>query len=81
MIDDQVNAEELAESKNQREAAETATDDCMPVVPESKARDVEVIQYRTPKQWVKHSRKWAGARGSPMQSRWSVMVGRKPDLP
>jgi hypothetical protein len=30
MIDDQVNAEELADSRKQREAAETATDDGMP---------------------------------------------------
>jgi hypothetical protein len=44
MIHDQVKAEELAESKKQREAAKIATDDGMPVVPEGKARDVEVIQ-------------------------------------
>jgi hypothetical protein len=31
MIDDQVNAEELAESRKQREAAANATDDGMPV--------------------------------------------------
>jgi hypothetical protein len=49
MIDDQVNAEELAESREQRDAAENATDDGMPVAPEHKARDVGEIQYRTPK--------------------------------
>jgi hypothetical protein len=58
MIDDQVNAEELAESRRQREAAENATDDGMPVAPENKTRDVEEIQYKTPKQWVRHARKW-----------------------
>lgn len=61
MIDDQVNAEELAESRKLREAAEKATDDGMPVAPESKEKDVEGIQYRTPKQWVRHARKWLGA--------------------
>ncbi|NPT61419.1 hypothetical protein [Paraburkholderia elongata] len=81
MIDDQVNAEELAESKKQREAAETATDDGMPVVPEGKAGDVKVIQYRTPKQWMKYAMKWPGEGGSPLQSGRSVMVRRKPDLP
>lgn len=81
MIDGQVNAEERAESKKQREAAETATDDGMPVVPEVKARDVEVIQYRIPKQWVRCARKWPGVGGSPLQSGRSVMVRRKPDLP
>jgi hypothetical protein len=58
MIDDQVNTEELAESRRQREAAENATDDGMPVAPENKARDVQGIHYRTPKQWVRHARKW-----------------------
>ena len=43
MIDDQVNAEELAESRKQREAAENATDDGVPVAPENKERDVEGI--------------------------------------
>jgi hypothetical protein len=61
MNDDQVNAEELAESRRRREAAENATDDGMPVAPEDKERDAEGIQYRTPKQWVRHARKWLGA--------------------
>ena len=61
MINDHVNAEELAESREQRKAAENATDDGMPVAPEHKARDVGEIQYRTPKQWVRHARKWLGA--------------------
>ncbi|WP_167528668.1 hypothetical protein [Paraburkholderia azotifigens] len=57
MIDDQVNAEELAESRRQREAAENATDDGMPVAPEHNARDVGQIQYKTPKQWIRYSKK------------------------
>jgi len=61
MIDDQVNAEELAESRRQREAAANATDDGMPVAPESGKRVVEGIQHRSPKQWVRHARKLLGA--------------------
>jgi hypothetical protein len=61
MIDNQVNTEELAESRRQREAAENATDDGTPVAPENEARDVEEIQYKTPKQWVRHARKWLGS--------------------
>lgn len=68
MIDDQVNAEELAESRGQREAAENATDDGMPVAPEHDARDVGQIQYKTPKQWIRHARKWLGSERSFMQS-------------
>jgi len=62
MIDDQVNAEELAENRRQREAAANATDDGMPVAREDKERDAaEGIRHRTPKQWVRHARKWLGA--------------------
>ena len=63
MIDDQVNAEELAESRKQREAAANATDDGMPVAPENEngKRVVKATQYRAPKQWVRHTRKWLGA--------------------
>jgi hypothetical protein len=68
MIDDQVNVEELAESRRQREAAENATDDGMAVAPENKARDVGEIQYQTPKQWVRHARKWLGSERRSMQS-------------
>jgi hypothetical protein len=67
MIDDQVNAEELAESRRRREAAENATDDGMPVAPENKTRDVEEIQYKTPKQWVRYARKWLGSERTLMQ--------------
>lgn len=61
MFDDQVNADELAESKRQREAAANATDDGMPVAPEDEKRVVEGTQYRGPKQWVRHARKLLGA--------------------
>jgi hypothetical protein len=60
MIDDQVNAEELAESRKQREAAANATDDGMPVAPDNEKRVVIETQYRGPKQWVRHARKLLG---------------------
>ena len=57
MIDDQVNAEELAESRRLREAAENATDDGMQVGQEDKERDAEGNQYGSQKQWVRLARK------------------------
>jgi hypothetical protein len=68
MIDEQVNVEELAESRGLRDAAENATDDGMPVAPEHKARDVEQIQCKVPKQWVRSARKWPGSGRRFMQS-------------
>jgi hypothetical protein len=61
MIDDQVNAEELAESRKQREAAANATDDGMPVAPENKKPVVEEPQSGTRMHWVRQARKWLGA--------------------
>ncbi len=63
MIDDQVSEEEIAESRRQRQAAQNATDDGMPAAPEKSAAPVVQMQYRTPKHWVKHARKWLGAGG------------------
>jgi hypothetical protein len=57
VIDDQVNAEELAESRRLREAAENATDDGMQVGQEDKERDAEGNQYGSQKQWVRLARK------------------------
>jgi hypothetical protein len=75
MIDDHMNAEEVAENR-QREAAENATDDGMPVAPESKEGDVDEVQDITPKQWVKSARKWPGTAGTPIQWRRPVLVKR-----
>ena len=61
MIDEPVNVEELAENRSLREAAENATDDGMPEAQEHKAKDVEQIHYKMPKQWVRRTRKWAGS--------------------
>lgn len=77
MIDVQVNADELAESRKQREAAETATDDGMPVAPDMRAKDIDVTQDGTPKRWVKHARKWFSS--APTQSGRPVIVRRKAD--
>jgi hypothetical protein len=76
MIDDHMNAEEVAENRKQREAAENATDDGMPVAPESKVGDVDEVQDITLKQWVKSERKWPGTAGTPMQWRRLVLVKR-----
>ena len=50
MIDSRMNAEEVAENRKQREAAENATDDGMPVAPEGKVGDVDDVQQITPQQ-------------------------------
>ncbi|WP_460910800.1 hypothetical protein [Paraburkholderia jirisanensis] len=68
MNDDQVNAEELAESKRRREAMQRAADDGMPVAAEIEERDAVEISYRKPKQWIRHARKWLGAGGGSMRS-------------
>jgi hypothetical protein len=53
MIDDQVNAEELAESRQRRKSAENATDDGMPMPSEDNASK--------PMKWVRYATKWFGA--------------------
>lgn len=78
MIDDQVNADELAESRKQREAAEAASEDGMPAAPDMRAKDVDVSEDGSPKRWVKHARKWFS--GAPMRSGRPVIVRRKADL-
>jgi hypothetical protein len=50
MIDSQMNAEEVAEDRKQREAADNATDDGMPVAPEGKVGDVDDVQDIKPEQ-------------------------------
>lgn len=78
MIDDQVNAEELADSRKQREAAETSTDDGVPIATDMSAKESDVTLDSTPKRWVKHTRTWFG--GGPMLSGRPVIVRRKADL-
>jgi hypothetical protein len=76
MIGDQMNVKKAAENREQREAAESATDDGMPVAPEGKVEDVGDVLDITPKRWVKSARKWPGTAGSPMQLGRSVLVKR-----
>ncbi|SAK90713.1 hypothetical protein AWB81_04844 [Caballeronia arationis] len=61
MIDDQVNAEELAESRQRRKSAENATDDGMPMPSEDNAQDAEVDGSSKPMKWVRYATKWFGA--------------------
>ena len=68
MNDDQINAEELAESKRRREAMQNATDDGMPVAAEIEEREAAEIRYRKPKQRIRHARKWLGAGSGLMPS-------------
>jgi hypothetical protein len=80
MIDDQMNAEEVEENRKQREAAENATDDAMPVAPESKKGGVDEVQDVIPKQWVASARKWPGTAGTPTQWRRPALVKRNAAL-
>jgi hypothetical protein len=59
MIDDQVNLEELEESKRWRALRETRADGGVPVVPTVPVR----IPQRGSKQWIREARKWLGAGG------------------
>lgn len=59
MIDDQVNREELEESKKRRAAQETTAEGSTPVVPEVSAH----TGHRKPKQWINEARKWLGVGG------------------
>jgi hypothetical protein len=59
MIDDQVNLEELEESRKRRVSQETAAKNDMPVTP-----GVPVgIPPKAPKQWLRVTMKWLGAGG------------------
>ncbi|MCC8396229.1 hypothetical protein LJ656_26930 [Paraburkholderia sp. MMS20-SJTR3] len=64
MIDDQVNVEELAESRRQRDAAANAVDDGMPVASARESRAAERSHYRVRKQWIRYARKWLDAASS-----------------
>lgn len=59
MIDDQVNLEELEESKRWRALQETRAEGGVPVVPAVRVR----IPQRAPKQWIREARKGLGAGG------------------
>ena len=64
VIDDQVNMGELAESKEQRYAADNASDDGMRELPGDAAVALYGLQKKTtPMQWVRHPKEWFGAGG------------------
>lgn len=79
MIDEPVNAEELAERKKQKESGAIATDDGMPVGPENKHAEVETIRYSAPNKWVRSTRKWPGVPGAAIESGRSSSARRKAD--
>jgi hypothetical protein len=60
MIDDQVDTEELAESRRQREAASKATNDGAPAAPENEKPIIAGTQDGPPKLWVRYTKKWFG---------------------
>ncbi|MGN8106527.1 hypothetical protein ACTJLB_00895 [Paraburkholderia sp. 22098] len=62
MIDDQVDAEELADSRRQRQAAAKAAENDTPVAPENKSPVMENTVGGAPRQWMRSARKWLGAR-------------------
>ena len=59
MIDDQVNLEELEESRKRRTAQETTAEGSTPGTPEGPVH----TPYRKPKQWISEARKWLGVGG------------------
>ncbi|SDG20443.1 hypothetical protein [Paraburkholderia phenazinium] len=59
MIDDQVNLEELEESKKRRGSQESAAKDDVPVPPKAPAG----VPPGVTKQWLRDARKWFGAGG------------------
>lgn len=62
MIDDQVDAEELAESRRQRQTAAKAAENDTPVAPENKSPVMEATVGGAPRHWMRSARKWLGAR-------------------
>ncbi|MEA3085476.1 MAG: hypothetical protein QOC89_3173 [Paraburkholderia sp.] len=84
MDDDQVNLEEIADSKRRREAARLAEIDnstahAVPIAPTSIApQPVQPGDQAAPKQWVKHVTKWLGAKSTMMQTRRFLTLRKKP---
>ncbi|NPT58398.1 hypothetical protein [Paraburkholderia elongata] len=77
MDDDQVNLEEIADSKRRREAARVAGSD-KAATPTANEPQRGQGSEAAPKQWVKHVTKWLGARSTLMQTRRPLMLKKKP---
>jgi hypothetical protein len=69
MNGDQLNTEELAEDKRQKEAAQNATDDGMPVAPTHESPDDAAAgNDGTLKQWIRRAGSRIGSRRALKQS-------------
>ncbi|ANB72503.1 hypothetical protein [Paraburkholderia phytofirmans] len=77
MDDDQVNLEEIADSKRRREAARIAESE-KTAAPTANEPGHAESNAAAPKQWVKHVTKWLGAKRSLMQTRRPLMLKKKP---
>jgi hypothetical protein len=67
--DDQVNLEEIADSKRRREAARVAASDKEADPAANEPQHSGPGNEAAPKQWVKHVTKWLGTRSTLMQTR------------
>jgi len=77
MDDDQVNLEEIADSKRRREAARLAESD-KAAAPTANELQQGQGNEAAPKQWVKHVTKWLGAKSTLMQTRRVLALKKKP---
>lgn len=77
MDDDQVNLEEIADSKRRREAARVAESEKTAASTASEPQKAHGNEA-APKQWVKHVTKWLGAKRTLMQTRRPLMLKKKP---
>ncbi|NPT44570.1 hypothetical protein GNZ12_25295 [Paraburkholderia sp. 1N] len=78
MDDDQVNLEEIADSKRRREAARIAGINESAAPAASGPQQGQPGNEAAPKQWVKHVTKWLGAKGTLMQTRPALTLKKKP---
>jgi hypothetical protein len=78
MDDDQVNLEEIADSKRRREAARLAETDESAAQAAHAPQPVQSGNEAAPKQWVKHVTKWLGAKSTVMQTRPTLTLRKKP---
>jgi hypothetical protein len=77
MDDDQVNLEEIADSKRRREAARLAESE-ETATPTANEPQQGQGNEAAPKQWVKHVTKWLGAKRTLMQTRRPLILKKKP---
>jgi hypothetical protein len=78
MDDDQVNLDEIAESKRRREAARVAGINESAAPAASRPQQGQPANEAAPKQWVKHVTKWLGAKSTMMQTRRVLTLRKKP---